>query len=113
MTDLKKYESHFFKNTQNLFSKLHEYIKTLSKNTNQKTVLEDCHRVLHTIKGSAALMGCENLSHFAEQMEENFRNSIKNDQKIDTLIFKELELVCVEVLSTSDFESLKNINFKK
>jgi len=45
-------------------------METLEKKPDQREVLEEMHRLVHTIKGAASMVGVVGLSHIAFQMEE-------------------------------------------
>ncbi len=47
-----------------------EGLESLKKGTVQNEVLEESHRLAHTIKGASSLVGLSGLSHIAFQMEE-------------------------------------------
>lgn len=91
MANLKKYEPTFCLQTKNLAIALQD---SLANND-----FQECLRLAHTLKGSAALMGCPGLADFAQKAEK----SIKNKQDID-----KLKLSCQEIKSLAgDFSNLK------
>ena len=55
---------------QGYISALVSNIDSLKKDPDQKDAREELYRLVHTIKGSAALVGISSLSHIALQMEE-------------------------------------------
>ncbi|MCP4347160.1 MAG: response regulator [Desulfobacterales bacterium] len=45
-------------------------LESLSKKPDQKNVIEEVHRLVHTIKGASSMVGIFGLSHIAVQMED-------------------------------------------
>lgn len=92
MADLTKYELTFCRQTKSL-------VVALQNSLENKDCKEECLHLLHTLKGSAAMMECKGLENFAKKAEEN----IKNNQDISELISS-----CQEIEDlTGDFKKLK------
>lgn len=53
-------------------------IKTLRDNPKETGVLEEVHRLVHTIKGASSMVGIYGLSHIAYQMEDTLDDIIGN-----------------------------------
>lgn len=104
MVDLKKYEATFLKQTKNIAKNLERFLKILSCNLDNEIAWQEGKRLSHTLKGSAALMKCENLSQLAKELEEFF--SDRNFKKQ-----RQVEHIISEILRRSDsFKGLQKIN---
>ncbi|MFA6492865.1 MAG: Hpt domain-containing protein [Patescibacteria group bacterium] len=112
MADLQKYEETFLRQTRDIAGKLQEVLKILISDLKNEVALREGERLAHVLKGSAALMRCENLSKLAEKIEEFFRKSLENTLEINQDILKEIENFCLVLLRTSNFEELQSVNFK-
>lgn len=109
MADLKKYEPTFCRQTKKIVIALQSYVvrpcgeqvtsRLRSKDISKDVDRQECLHLLHTLKGSAAMMECKGLENFAREAEE----LIKNNKPIE-----QLKPACQEIESlTRDFSRLK------
>ena len=57
----------------------------------QSEALEECHRLVHTIKGASSLVGLNGLSHIAFQMEEYLEDIIEGKHEFNDETFKTMQ----------------------
>jgi chemotaxis protein histidine kinase CheA len=107
MTDFKKYEALFVKNTKSLALELQEVLKVLEKTKTSKSDLLEGQRLAHVIKGSAAMMGLEVLSDSFAVGEKIFETAIQTDQVITLKAISRLNDNCQKILASKSFQDLK------
>jgi chemotaxis protein histidine kinase CheA len=57
-------------------------LESLKERPDGSEVLEEIHRLVHTIKGASSMVGLSGLSHIAFQMEEYLEDTISGKQKL-------------------------------
>lgn len=62
-------------------------LESLRERPDRKEVLEEVHRLVHTIKGASSMMGISGLSHIALQMEETLDDIISGELKFTDAAF--------------------------
>jgi len=72
MTDDLK--SIFLEGTMDNLNELEQALLKLSSNTDNRDEIDRVFRVMHTIKGSAAMVGIEDVSEFAHKLENEFQH---------------------------------------
>ncbi|MBR4224455.1 MAG: chemotaxis protein CheA [Oscillospiraceae bacterium] len=98
MTDM------FIFETTSLLEQLEQILmKTESENSFGEEDINEIFRIMHTIKGSSAMMGLENMSHLAHSVEDLFyiiredRNVVKDAAKLYDLVFTASDLLRAEI----------------
>jgi chemosensory pili system protein ChpA (sensor histidine kinase/response regulator) len=66
-------------------------LKSLKIEPEQSEVLQESHRLVHTIKGASSLVGLHGLSHIAFQMEEYLEDVIAGNHKFSEEDFRILQ----------------------
>ena len=67
---------------------LSQGMESLEKRPDQREVLEEVHRLVHTIKGAASMVGVVGLSHIAFQMEEAVEDIMSGKMKLTADTFR-------------------------
>jgi chemosensory pili system protein ChpA (sensor histidine kinase/response regulator) len=62
-------------------------IETLKKNPQNSDVIEELHRLVHTVKGASAMVGVKGLSQIAFQMEETLDEVIAGRLRLTNTLF--------------------------
>ncbi|MEZ4527269.1 MAG: Hpt domain-containing protein [Desulfobacterales bacterium] len=68
-------------------------IEKLRKNPDQKNVLTELHRLVHTIKGASLMVGIPGLSRIAQQMEDLLGDILSAKLKLTEPVFRVLQFV--------------------
>ncbi len=63
-------------------------LESLSKKPDQKNVIEEVHRLVHTIKGASSMVGINGLSHIAFQMEDTLDEIMAGKLALDNETIK-------------------------
>ena len=66
-------------------------LESLKKETEQREALEESHRLVHTIKGAASLVGLNGLCHIASQMEAYLEDIIAGKQEFNDEAFHTMQ----------------------
>ena len=82
----------FAEEVESYLPSMTEGVESLKDNPDQKDVLKELHRLVHTIKGAASLMGVSSLSHIAYQMEESLEDLISGELAFTDEIFRMMSL---------------------
>jgi len=80
----------FFEEVESYIPSLNSGIESLKANSEQPEILEETHRLVHTIKGAAAMIGVSGLSHIASQMEEALDDVIAAKMDFTEDLFQEM-----------------------
>jgi two-component system chemotaxis sensor kinase CheA len=72
MIEVDKYREAFASEAGELLARLSKSLLTWEKNPRSISHLEECFRILHTLKGMAGAMGYEAMANLAHVMEESF-----------------------------------------
>lgn len=72
MIEVDKYREAFVSEAQELLARLSRSLLAWEKSPKEKSYLEECFRILHTLKGMAGTMGYEAMAGLAHTMEEGF-----------------------------------------
>ncbi len=98
--------SGFFEEVNTYLPTLFKGVSSLKTNPHQKDLLEEIHRLVHTIKGAASMVGITGLSCIAFEMEETLEEIISGRLTFDEAVFqafhatiKRFEIYCRYMLS--------------
>jgi chemosensory pili system protein ChpA (sensor histidine kinase/response regulator) len=80
----------FIEEVESYIPSLIDGLESLKEKPDQREVIEETHRLVHTIKGASSMVGLTGLSHIAFQMEEYLDDIISgkedfNDQAFNTM----------------------------
>ena len=81
----------FLEEAEELLQELESNISAWQQNSSAREQLDEILRALHTLKGSAALVGEKEMSEQAHSFESFVIQADKNDQPLDQAFFTELE----------------------
>ncbi len=70
---------------------LNEGIETLKQNPEDKSIIEEVHRLVHTIKGASSMIGIYGLSHIAYQMEEALDDIISGELEVSDQVLQAMK----------------------
>jgi two-component system, chemotaxis family, sensor kinase CheA len=92
MDDLSQYKDLYLSEVEDLLQKLNDGLLTLEKEGSNKDLLNELMRSAHTIKGSSATMGYDNiafLTHVLEDVFDGARNDkLKLEAEVISVIFE-------------------------
>lgn len=95
--DLEQYIGIFIDEAKEHLLKLNEYLLNLEKDMDNLKIISEIFRSAHTLKGSAATMGYENMAALTHEMENLLdlirNNKLKVDSEIIDIIFSCLDLL--------------------
>jgi len=77
----------FIEEVESYIPSLMQGIETLKERPERKEVLEEIHRMVHTIKGASSMVGISGLSHIAYQMEEALDDVISGKLELTAKTF--------------------------
>lgn len=77
----------FIEEVESYIPSLIDGLESLKQAPDQKEVLEETHRLVHTIKGASSMVGLVGLSHIAFQMEEYLDEIISGTQEFTKASF--------------------------
>jgi len=95
--DKSKFIASFKEETKEHILKINEGLLALEKDNKDKDVLEALMREAHTIKGSATMMGFEDIVEITHRMEEGFEKALKQqlviEEKHFDVLFESIDAV--------------------
>jgi two-component system chemotaxis sensor kinase CheA len=95
MDDESKYRELFFEESDEYIQTLNDCLLELEKNPNEKSIIDEIFRAVHTLKGMAATMGYKTMQSLTHHMENVFSfvkdGTVKVSSEIITLLFKCLD----------------------
>ena len=77
----------FLEESADLISNLEEALLTLEDNPKDKEAINGVFRVMHTLKGSGAMFGFENITNFTHQLESLYDKIRNGETPLSTEIF--------------------------
>lgn len=72
IVEVQKYRAAFISEARELLSRLSQALLAWEKHPRDQATLEECFRILHTLKGMAGAMGYEGMARLSHTMEETF-----------------------------------------
>lgn len=110
MSNRNKYLTIFFKEAQEHLESLQKGLLALEKTPDDKLLLRELMRNAHTLKGSAKLVGLEEISAIGHRMEDIFEDVEKGQKTVDgqvtDLLLKGTDAISRLVMSFSNNEEL-------
>ena len=106
--DKKQYLQIFFTEANDYILIIEKGLVSLEQNPNKVSLLDELLRAAHTLKGSARMMGYDNIRDIAHKIEDTF-NSIKNGavsfkDEVADVVFSELDKI-KSIINTLGTES--------